>query len=152
MNGERRYAEPGDGHAADFLQIIGKPGRRRSESGAFPQNGDGAQNIFYTVRIERHAALDLVLELNGEWQEGEEVGALIDPHSGGNLLFLSPGIRYVSELGWNTALSVGIPVTDRVYRALESDQNEREYRQYRYDRYVDERRRDDRRVHRRDRK
>lgn len=64
--------------------------------------------------FERHAALDLILEINGEWQENEEVGSAVDPNSGGNLLFVSPGVRYLSAQGWNAALSVGIPVSDNL--------------------------------------
>jgi hypothetical protein len=52
-------------------------------------------------------ALDLVLELNGEWhdrQTGEE-----GFHSGGNTVYLSPGLR-LSTQKWTGFVSVGIPV------------------------------------------
>jgi hypothetical protein len=36
--------------------------------------------------------------------------ALFDPNSGGNTVYISPGIRFSGGKGWNTALSVGAPV------------------------------------------
>ena len=70
--------------------------------------------------FERHSALDYVLELNGEWQDSEAIGAEIDPHSGGNQLFLSPGIRYLSKNRWNAALSIGIPIVDNL-KGIQND-------------------------------
>jgi hypothetical protein len=52
-------------------------------------------------------ALDLVLELNGEWhdrQSGEH-----GFHSGGNTVYLSPGLR-LSVDKWSGFLSVGVPI------------------------------------------
>jgi hypothetical protein len=52
-------------------------------------------------------ALDLVLELNGEWhdrQSGE--GGF---HSGGNTVYLSPGLR-LSVDKWSGFVSVGVPI------------------------------------------
>jgi hypothetical protein len=54
-------------------------------------------------------ALDLVLELNGEWhdrQSGEH-----GLHSGGNTVYLSPGVR-LSVDKWSGFLSVGIPIVN----------------------------------------
>ena len=73
---------------------------------------------------ERHQSLDLVLELNGEWQERERIGGTLDPHSGGTQLFISPGLRYTSSLGWSSFLSVGFPV----YEDLNGIQNETDFR------------------------
>jgi hypothetical protein len=36
-------------------------------------------------------ALDLVLELNGEWHDHQRIAGVNDPNSGGNVVFLSPG-------------------------------------------------------------
>ncbi len=73
--------------------------------------------------VQTHA-WDLILEVNGEWrdQETEEAGG-DDGHGddhdeegghannhGGNLVYLSPGVRYLNKAGWGLALSVGIPV------------------------------------------
>jgi hypothetical protein len=52
-------------------------------------------------------ALDLVLELNGEWhdrQSGEH-----GFHSGGSTLYLSPGVR-LSIDRWSGFVSVGVPI------------------------------------------
>ena len=56
-------------------------------------------------------ALDLVLELNGEWQAEEETDGISDPNSGGNTIFLSPGLR-MSQNKWSGFVSVGIPIVD----------------------------------------
>jgi hypothetical protein len=57
-----------------------------------------------------NAAWTLVLELNGEMREKQRAGAMNDPNSGGNTIYISPGIRYAGGKNWNTALSVGAPV------------------------------------------
>lgn len=54
-------------------------------------------------------ALDLVLEVNGEWHARQRIDGLADPNSGGNVVFLSPGIRY-SQDNWSLFGSVGIPI------------------------------------------
>ncbi len=74
--------------------------------------------------FERHHALDLVVELNGEWGERERIGPELDPHSGGTQLFVSPGLRYSSPMGWNSFLSVGFPV----YEDLNGIQNDTDVR------------------------
>lgn len=56
-----------------------------------------------------HRALDFVLELNGEWTDQQEIDGEEDNDSGGNEIFLSPGIRYVPTENWSAQLSVGIP-------------------------------------------
>ncbi|GJL95333.1 MAG: hypothetical protein DHS20C05_17380 [Hyphococcus sp.] len=74
--------------------------------------------------FERHHALDLIVEVNGEWGERERVGDFLDPHSGGTKLFVSPGLRYSSPWGWNSFVSVGFPV----YEDLNGIQNETDVR------------------------
>lgn len=74
--------------------------------------------------FERHEALDLIVEINGEWEERERVGTLRDPHSGGTQIFLSPGFRYSSANGWAIFSSVGIPV----HEDLRGIQNETDIR------------------------
>jgi hypothetical protein len=54
-------------------------------------------------------ALDLVLELNGEWHGKQAEGGEKDPNSGGNTVYLSPGLR-LSKDKWSAFVSVGIPV------------------------------------------
>ena len=55
-------------------------------------------------------ALDLVLEANGEWRDREEVKGVEDPNSGGNVVYISPGVRFVGGRNWNIAGSFGFPV------------------------------------------
>lgn len=53
--------------------------------------------------------VDLVLELNGEWDDRQEINGVRSIHSGGTALFISPGIR-VAEGNWTAFASAGIPV------------------------------------------
>lgn len=55
-------------------------------------------------------ALDLILELNGECQARQEVAGVTDEHSGGTLVYLSPGVRLGTGGDWAANLSVGVPV------------------------------------------
>ncbi len=69
-------------------------------------------------------AWDAVLELNGEWREKLEVSGDVNGNSGGNVLFLSPGVRLTVAGRVGLALSFGIPIaTD-----LNGDQVEPQYR------------------------
>lgn len=58
-------------------------------------------------------ALDLVLELNGEWHGHQAIAGVRDENSGGNVVYLSPGLR-VSFDKWSCFASVGIPVVNHV--------------------------------------
>jgi Putative MetA-pathway of phenol degradation len=58
-------------------------------------------------------ALDLVLELNGEWHGHEKVAGVKEENSGGNVVYLSPGVR-LSMDKWSGFVSVGIPVVNHV--------------------------------------
>ncbi len=57
-----------------------------------------------------HDYVDLTVELNGEWSGKKQEDGVADRHSGGNHVFLSPGIRYTSEQNWSGFFSVGVPV------------------------------------------
>jgi hypothetical protein len=54
-------------------------------------------------------ALDLVLELNGEWHDGQKIAGVRDANSGGTVVFLSPGLRLSYEQ-WSGFVSFGVPV------------------------------------------
>ena len=56
-------------------------------------------------------AVDLVLELNGEWHDKEVTAGVKDPNSGGNTIYLSPGVR-VSVDKWSGYLSFGMAVAN----------------------------------------
>jgi len=51
-----------------------------------------------------------ILEINGAWQDYIETHGVRDPNSGGNIVWISPGIRYSGGSNWNTALSIGTPI------------------------------------------
>jgi len=61
---------------------------------------------------ESHSRLvfDGVLELNGETHDRQTVGNLVDQDSGGNLIYLSPGLRAGHAGRWSVSASVGFPV------------------------------------------
>ena len=65
-----------------------------------------------------------VLELNGEWQDYQRVAGVRDPNEGGNVVYISPGIRYSGGKNWNTSLSVGAPIVTN----LNGFQTEPDYR------------------------
>lgn len=54
-------------------------------------------------------SLDLVLELNGEWEAKQRTLGIIDDQAGGNTIYISPGLR-LSQDKWSSFVSVGIPV------------------------------------------
>jgi Putative MetA-pathway of phenol degradation len=56
-----------------------------------------------------HVALDALLELNGEWHDRETIAGIENPNSGGNTVYLSPGLRLTVE-NWSSYVLVGVPV------------------------------------------
>ena len=58
--------------------------------------------------------VDLVLELNGDWHAHEVIAGITDPNSGGNTVYVSPGIR-VSQGNVSGFASFGIPVVNDLY-------------------------------------
>jgi hypothetical protein len=58
-----------------------------------------------------HVALDALVEINGEWHGKQRTAGVIDPNSGGNTIFISPGLRLTVE-NWSTYVMVGIPVVN----------------------------------------
>jgi hypothetical protein len=56
-------------------------------------------------------ALDFILELNGEWHDKQVTAGISDPNSGGNTVYLSPGVR-LSVNNISGFVTVGIPVVN----------------------------------------
>jgi hypothetical protein len=56
-------------------------------------------------------AVDLVLEVNGEWHDKQVTAGVKDANSGGTVVYLSPGVR-VSVDKWSGYVSLGIPVVN----------------------------------------
>lgn len=92
----------GDGNRVDLGDIFNYNFALSYALGALAKSGLQASS--------NNAAWTLVLELNGEMREKQRAGGLNDPNSGGNTLYISPGIRYAGGHNWNTALSVGAPI------------------------------------------
>ena len=78
--------------------------------GASLQNGNG----HHDHSTHSHAGWDVMLELNGEWRDKLEIHSAEDDNTGGNQVFVSPGIRYTSNAGWAMALSAGVPVVENL--------------------------------------
>jgi hypothetical protein len=66
------------------------------------------------------AAWDLILEANGEWEGRQHVGGVVEQESGGNVIYLSPGVRFVAPAGWSAFLSAGLPIVQDI-RATHPD-------------------------------
>ncbi|MFZ2405755.1 MAG: hypothetical protein WAW41_11500 [Methylobacter sp.] len=67
---------------------------------------------------------NLVLETNGEWRDHEKRGNITIANSGGNTLYISPGIRFISGQNWNVGTSVGYAVI----HDLHGNQSDPDYR------------------------
>ena len=67
-----------------------------------------------------------MLELNGESRDRTEISGISEEHSGGDILYLSPGLRLTSGNDFSLFVSVGFPVhedmngvqTDTDYRIV----------------------------------
>ena len=59
----------------------------------------------------RHVALDALLEINGEWHDKQRIAGVSDPNSGGNTIFISPGLRLTVD-NWSSYVLVSIPVVN----------------------------------------
>jgi hypothetical protein len=55
--------------------------------------------------------LDVMLELNGEYHKRQVEGGVVDLNSGGNVLYLAPGVR-LSQDRWSAFASVGVPIVN----------------------------------------
>lgn len=67
---------------------------------------------------------NLIMELNGEWQDREERSGITINNSGGHTLYFSPGIRFISNQNWSIGTSFGYAViTDQ-----NGNQSEPDYR------------------------
>ena len=61
-----------------------------------------------------HGGLALVLETNYEREGPQEIAGTVDDESGGEILWLSPGLRFAPAAGWSAGLSAGVPVWQRI--------------------------------------
>jgi len=60
---------------------------------------------------QAHVALDAFLEVNGEWHDKQRTAGIVDPNSGGNTVYVSPGMRLTVE-NWSSYVLLGFPVVN----------------------------------------
>jgi hypothetical protein len=48
------------------------------------------------------------------WEGKSEVAGVTDPQSGGNVVYLSPGLRFASSSGWSAYVSFGVPIVQHI--------------------------------------
>ena len=104
--------------------------------------GDGAQNsnmgdVFnYNVAVSHRmehehesahhhhstveSSWDVAMELNGEWRDFVTVAGVRQAHTGGNMLYLAPSVRFNSSNGWSAYASLGVPVVENL-NGVQSD-------------------------------
>lgn len=70
---------------------------------------DGHSHSHSHKHVSPGPAVDLVMELNGEWHAKQEAEGEKDANSGGHVLYVSPGAR-LSMDGWSGFVSVGVPI------------------------------------------
>ncbi|MGD9784212.1 MAG: transporter [Hyphomicrobiaceae bacterium] len=75
------------------------------------QAGNPAPHAHPSAAPTPTLAVDLILELNGEWSDQQDVAGVRDANSGGHTLYLSPGIR-ISHDTVSAFASVGVPVVN----------------------------------------
>ena len=82
-------------------------------------------NLALSYRLHSHAndhaehshgpQWDLILELNGDWRDQVEIGEHTEANTGGNLLFIAPGVRVGWSQRWSAHASVGLPVVKNLH-------------------------------------
>ena len=100
--------------AVSYRLMRAEPALAPMKLGALPDpmwhRGPGTHQHSHVHReTSTGPSLDLVLELNGEWHDNQVVSGVKDPNSGGNTLYLAPGLRF-SKDNWSSFVSVGIPI------------------------------------------
>ena len=78
-----------------------------------PKAHHGHKHAHEEAAPPKGPALDLVLELNGEWHDRQKVAGATDANSGGNVVLLSPGLRLSYEK-WSGFVSFGVPVASEL--------------------------------------
>ncbi|WP_169709501.1 hypothetical protein [Deferrisoma camini] len=81
-------------------------------------------DLAFVYRVPPPVRVDLVLEANGLWQDRERRAGEEDPDSGGQVLLVSPGLRWRMHPRANAYVSAGLPV----FQDLNGDQNEVRFR------------------------
>lgn len=90
---------------------------RYSLGGSYRLGSEAHHHGAGTSTHHTHTAWDLILELNGVWEGKQKIGGVSERDSGGNLVYLSPGVRVVLANGWSGNLAVGFPVVQNIRRS-----------------------------------
>ena len=61
-----------------------------------------------------HSTFDGFVELAGEWEGRERVGAAVEDASGGKWAWVAPGLRFNSASGWSASAAFALPVWQRI--------------------------------------
>ncbi len=56
-----------------------------------------------------------MLELNGQWHDRMKIDDVVDTNSGGEQLFLAPGVRATTDSGVSWFASIGVPLAQNLY-------------------------------------
>ena len=91
------------------LANLGAAGAVPMFHGAHDSGGDGHAHTH--IEANMGPALDLVLELNGQWHDKQVSNGVSDENSGASTILVSPGVR-VSVDRFSAFASVGIPVVN----------------------------------------
>ena len=67
------------------------------------------EKLFVNNLFGKELKWHLIAEMNGSWVEKPKEGSEREENEGGNLIYLSPGIRTIVDNNWIFNLSVGIP-------------------------------------------
>jgi hypothetical protein len=93
-----------------------------------PHEGDDAAEHRHEVHGSPHehersgtggTAIDISLGLNGEWMGKVDTAGDINPNTGGNILYVTPGVK-LSVDNWAAYINAGIPVA-RDINGIQSD-------------------------------
>lgn len=95
---------------ANLQYTFGMTGTQRTNLGdIFDYNA----SVSYRA-VSGKISWDLILEANGQWKEKQKAGSMKDENSGGNVIFLSPGMRLIFDKKASAFLSIGIPVVQNM--------------------------------------
>jgi hypothetical protein len=61
-----------------------------------------------------HSSWDVLAELTAEWEGRQKVNGVVDRHSGGKAVYLSPAIRLNTASNWSVTGQIGVPVLQRI--------------------------------------
>jgi hypothetical protein len=103
----RRPLAPAHGRHRIFGETANEP---HSHAGYAHEGPHMHTKAPQAARPHTHIALDGMLELNGEWHETERRAGAVNPNSGGNTIYLSPGLRLTVE-NWSGA---GFPILNEL--------------------------------------